>query len=334
MIKRFEPYLQPIGTVAAVGAVLLASAFLYLALNFELPRIPERQVGEETYTSYEAERPDCKPSQLAALVGPARSEKTELCAAEQEQYRIEKESLNQAVRATNASEEVLRLTFQQTRIAFAQAILTVFALSFTGWAAWAAARAARASERSLSHADEVMRNELRAYVHVDYAELRWGVDGANPQITLFAKNTGQTPARWFGVRSKVAEFEKSLPRMRQDFDAIDLSDREIYSWSSLGGGGSQLSFPGNRDVDRDVLVAAYGKPATLHVIGVLRYETIFGEVFETEFWFIRSAVHKERMKRPEGAPKGMALFGTGIEEPLMMQRAAIALSTYRKVEDA
>lgn len=165
---------QLAGIALAVLGTISVAAFLYLALSFEVPRMPPRQVGDETYTTFNAIRAGCGDRALEALPPAERQIKTDECAAEQEHYRLQKEGLGQAARTTDATEEGVRVAFQQARIGFAQAILTVFALAFTGWAAFAASRAARAAELTLGHADAVMRNELRAYVHVDQAELRWG----------------------------------------------------------------------------------------------------------------------------------------------------------------
>lgn len=313
--------------VFAVGLVL--SAVIAFAVPFELPRLWPRQVGDESFTSYDALRPSCTEDRIKALPVAEQAATREACETDREAYRIDKESLGQAVRATDANEEMVRVGFQQTRIAFAQALLTTFALVFTGWAAWAASRAARAAERSSAQAHDQMKIEQQAYVHVDRAELKWGNSGGTrPQIILWVKNTGQTPARWFGAQARLVTSPDDEKITKAIFDAAHMEDVDWFSWPSLGGQGGELSFSGRRKADVGVAEGALERQEILHVLGTIRYETIFGEVFETEFWFTRRPEHRYvDQPPPEGVHSGLSAVEVG--QP--MQRPSYTLKTYSPV---
>ena len=332
MSYGYRRFVRPLGYGLVALVFVGAAWFLTWAIGFESPRIPERQYGEQIYTEYSGKRRSCEERPLASITdATARAAEEEDCKVEAESYRLQMQGLNQTSRNTDAAEETLRLTWAQTRIGFAQAVLTLFALTFTGWAAWEAGRAAQAAERAVSHADEVMRNDLRAYVHAERAEVRWGDSSGNsPLITLYAMNTGQTPAKWFGASCKVMATDAGIVPTVDMFREVDLSDCPLIRWSALGGNGATLSFYGVKNVDWDALRDAFDNGKTLNVVGVLRYETLFDEIVETEFWFSRRAPHKFSFKRPEGAPSHLAVYGRGEEIPNVMQRVPVALRSYER----
>lgn len=314
-------------------ATLALLAFTIWAPGLDFPRIPERQQSSELESAYVALRPHCRPTTIDALREDEREVRREGCETAREQHRIEVQALNQSVRSTNAAEEELRVNYQQTRISFVQSILTVLALAFTGWAAWAATSAASTAGRTLEHADKVMRAELRAYVHVERAELRWGDRGGNnPSVFLFAKNSGQTPAKWFGASSLIFTTPDDEPIGIRSFSSFDRSQRPLLKWSSLGGG-AELSFYGAAP-DLEVLSEAFKTSEIINIVGVVQYETIFGEICETEFWFTRRGPHRAKFVQPDNVPEGLATFGVAIEEPRAMQRAPVALRTYDVIASA
>lgn len=310
---------------------ICVGGFLYAALAIEPPRLPARQQTEDVQSGYTVLRPDCQAAEIAKVPLESRQARIDQCAAAQEQFRLDRDGLTQAVRTTDATEEGIRLSFQQTRIAYIQALMTVLALAFTGWAAWEASRAARAAERSVDHAEKVMRAELRAYVHVERAEITWGHAGARPILKLTAKNTGQTPAKWFGAKIRIIATETTASLGSLDFSQISFEDAAMVSWSALGGGGSELSFYGMKDCDLPVLKEIFDQQKNMNVLGVLTYESMFGETFETQFWFTKRPAHRAKFEQPEGTPQGIATYGVAKEVPSPLQRAPAALATYRLI---
>lgn len=205
---------------------------------------------------------------------------------------------------------------------------------FAGWAAREAGRAAVAAERSLDHADDVMRNDLRAYVHADRAEIKWGEKGRKPSIIIWAKNTGQTPAKWFGARSMIVSHHRPKSYTRAEFEASGFKDRDEHQWTAMSGQGGSLSFSGTRNGDRLTLADAFKTGNTISVTGVIRYETLFDEIFETEFWFVAHGPHEPDFETISEKLEGVVSIREIKERPRALQRAAVALSTYKKVDRA
>ena len=241
--QRFRPVLVWAGFILAMATSVALMWFALWAPGLEWPRVPDRQDPGENYGFSLARGVGCDAITINSLSVSDRKRRVDECAQHEGQLRLDQENLNQAVRTTNAAEEAIRVSYQQTRIAYVQSAVTVLALLFTGVAAWAAAGAARTANRALSHAEAASRDELRAYVHIDRTELRWGSPGGGaPSITLFAKNTGQTPAKWFGAQTTVVlgpiEGDNALP-----LADLHQTDRKLHKWSALGGG-TELSFSG------------------------------------------------------------------------------------------
>jgi len=173
--------------------------------------------------------------------------------------------------------------------------------------------------------------QTRAYVHVDSAVLRWGDSlGSNPSFTLTAINTGQTPAKWFECNATV--FTRPLDTAglhshSMSFDDIDLQNVAAHRWNALGGGGQLTFHAGTKSID--VARAAYGrKDVSLDIAGIVKYETFFGEIFESEFWFTRRPPPGfSSIKAPN--QNGLAILFT--EEPRPMQRAAGSFKAYHRV---
>ena len=205
--------------------------------------------------------------------------------------------LTQAIRTTNAAEDELRQSWQQTLIAFLQAVLTVLALVFTGWAAFAASKAARAAERSVRQAENAATIELRAYLHVQSVDVIWSADN-RPAFDIVCANTGQTPARWFELSAW------ALPREVGAGVPQAPGPHRFSRWPVPVGGGSERSArvmpegAENLDLIRDF--AAGG--SAIFALGVLRYEDVFGIVHTEEFSAFK--------RTPSGRPQRMS-FATG-----------------------
>lgn len=94
--------------LAGLVAVLLAicvGGFLYAALAITPPRLPDRQQTEDVETGHTFLRPDCQAAEIAKVPVATRSARINECAAAQEQFRLDRDGLTQAVRTTDATEE-------------------------------------------------------------------------------------------------------------------------------------------------------------------------------------------------------------------------------------
>lgn len=236
--QRLRPLLVWGGFILTAATSVALMWFALWAPGLEWPRVPPRQHPGEDYGFSLARGVGCDAATVNSLTVPDRKLRVEACSQHEGQLRFDQENLNQAIRTTNAAEEAIRVSYQQARISYVQSAVTVLALLFTAVAAWAAGSAARTANRALRHAEAASRDELRAYVHIDRAELKWGSPaGGVPSITLFAKNTGQTPAKWFGAQTTlvVGLIEGDDPRPLSD---LQQAGRKLHRWSALGGGRS------------------------------------------------------------------------------------------------
>ncbi len=230
--------------------------------------------------------------------------------------------------------------WNDTYAQWAGILVSVAAASFSAWAVFLVRdtlqetrRAVKAANDSVITTRETGRDQCRAYVHVDRAELRWGNNqAANPSCYLYATNTGQTPAQWFEYRASV--FSRQLDEDGRvattlQFDDIELFERDHIRWNALGPG-AELSFDASSGFDR-VMRASYGKQdVSIEVAGVIRYATFFDEIFESEFWFILRPPPQFRFEKTDRPLNGLATYGVP-EKPHLMQRAAGKLKAYQRI---
>lgn len=138
------------------------------------------------------------------------------------------------------------------------------------------------------------RSQLRAYVHIGDVEVHW--HGMNRcSFMVWCINTGQTPAKFF----EVGGICESVRRGQNRHDIIP-ADVEFHAWSALGGSDKLLAritptgcdSLERRDFNNDELVLSFR--------GLVRYEDIFGEIFESEFSFFahRMQFEKRKMSAP------------------------------------
>ena len=234
------------------------------------------------------------------------------------------------IRAAAAADHAVDVGIWQIGTGIAGLILIGWTLKATRDAVREANEATEAARRAVQVTEDGQRRELQAYVHIDRAELYWGDDrGTEPSIIIHAKNTGQTPAKWFGVRVMVIASDFLVDRTL--FDGADWKSRKLIQWSSLGGQ-AESSLPGFRVDDVAIMREAFVKQAVVHVLGAVQYETTFGEIVETEFWFCRKPKHSYRSEPVADSARGVATFNRTTEIPNKMQKVAAPLQTYCPVE--
>lgn len=158
------------------------------------------------------------------------------------------------------------------------------------------------------------KDQSRAYVDAERAELFYGPDGKTPTITLYVRNSGATPAKWFTVRCCAArrQGDKPAPFPMTDFD------KDAPSWTSIAGGES-LSVGAHPSGLREAIKVATVSMDQVFFDGAIQYETIFGETLESQFRFYID-LPIGRQSRTEGVRV--------IEVPQKMSRASIRLKAY------
>jgi len=235
------------------------------------------------------------------------------------------------IRAANAADDIVDLAVWQFVAGLVGVYLIARTLKATRDAVTEANEATEAARRAVQATEEGNRRQLQAYVHVERAEINWSdMAASHPSITLFVKNSGQTPAKWFGVSVIVLATDHLVNQ--STFDNAEWQKRELIRWSALAGM-SDVSIPGNRVDDVETLSKAYSSQMVVNVMGAVRYETMFGEIVETEFWFCRKPQHRYRYTSTDNA-LSLATYGVSTETPVKMQRVAVALRTYQPIAAA
>jgi hypothetical protein len=281
--------------------------------------LPESQTLKNFDQNYAARETRCSPSVLAAMRSDnARAARAEDCASESERRRREQWDIAQSIRTTNASEQAVRLAYDQTRASVAGGALLVLTLMATAWAAYAASEATRLAKASQSDTKESLRiaseaasssaraarhtasvahatertnttmreaavTQLRPYVYLKDELLKvnfmMGEVSGNPEVTLTFHNYGATPARNTKVRATVIVGGNWRDDPGTDWEALT----DIYFGDMP---------PKSDRVQDGFFVAGMNKEASVGLLegtrsviidGVINYEDGNGTVYATQF---------------------------------------------------
>ena len=136
-------------------------------------------------------------------------------------------------------------------------------------------------EATVGSARETAMYELRAYVHVDTAEIN--VENRNaPSIKVTARNFGRTPA--MNVRHWIHMWTEKYPLLGPDILPVPPDGFQMATSVLPPGGHHQM--PINREPPPlpDIVASLLGTPeATLYVYGEISYRDVFGENRNTRY---------------------------------------------------
>lgn len=284
----------------------------------ESPTVSKEQPGN---TENPARQPKRFSVPVTIIETPEQA--SESARREQKTDAHEAADLDAQVRAANATERAAATAERQEIPAWAQIIIG-------GMSTFIALVALGVSLLTAIWAIRTTRAQTRAYVHAETAELTWGNNRAvRPMVTMTVQNTGQTPARWFSAQFII--FTKSLnvdgTSTKHTFAEVDLTGRNRKRWNALGGG-SLLSFPAFHKDYVKIMQESYGRDdLSLNIAGIIRYETFFGEIFDSEFWFTSRPIPEFRFEKKPTPGGALARYGVP-ESGHKMQRASCILNTY------
>jgi len=202
---------------------------------------------------------------------------------------IAQQGMNAATQSIDAATQDMRDYALYSTILVGVGTVLVFITLILTWYANSSALAAVRVTR------ETGRDQTRAYVDVSECEIVYTGLG-NIWITIFVKNSGQTPARSFGYIDAIGEI------IARESDEPQHSTGGGHSafWSGLGPG-VKRSFPvklGENHFDvLSRLPTAYQDNLRFRVRGTCEYETFFGEVFRSDFSFIIDCFRVAEIKR-------------------------------------
>jgi hypothetical protein len=207
-----------------LGAVLVLelAALLYVYL------VPARPLpGHFQNAGYSEYRPGgsrCDPARLATLKERQALVERDRCQEAAEEYRLKSDDLTQQTRSADATEAIVELTYNQSRmmavgtaIGFLTFIAAMFAVLYARSAAVEARRGASADEGQLRLARQVTEAELRPYLFIDRVEVEPDAreNYTTYKLKIFYKNYGKLPARMVRVRCD-AYFTDDLSELRKN----------------------------------------------------------------------------------------------------------------------
>lgn len=152
--------------------------------------------------------------------------------------------------------------------------------------------AIRIARDALTSSQASSRDQLRAYVFAESAGVSWLEDGVD--IVVAIRNSGATPATFFEVAG-TADF--LLPHERLPVP----QGGQRAAWTALGAGSSTNAGFIVLGLKKEHLSRSLDN--YLSARGVVRYGTIFGETFESEFTFMlsyRDGKDANRMRVADG----------------------------------
>lgn len=212
------------------------------------------------------------------------------------------------------------------------AALSLGALIISAWAVCLLSRTLEATRDTLGAAKdsnkaardavqvtrEIGRDQSRAYVSIENARIFTGIERTHPWIEVTVRNTGQTPAKWFSIGRCVFirhDKDRSIDSYLTEADATYQIDKR---WGGIGGNSCTTAnaVPSNFV---EALNQSYDAKCQLIFYGTVRYQTMFDEVFESEFVFFvhRPTGYKERDRK---------------EIPQKMMRSTANITAYRKID--
>ncbi len=144
-------------------------------------------------------RPRPEPAELQIRATPPCAETPDACPPP----RLQTE--------TAERREQLALERRQTQLTSIGAIPALAAVIGAAWAAAAAIQALRLSQQTLRLQQTETRHAMRAYLQIEAVAAAADADGPAYRLTL--RNTGRTPASWFGLRLARSDADAEPPSL-------------------------------------------------------------------------------------------------------------------------
>ena len=304
-------------------ALILASVLAWITWDrMKPPALSSFEQPQQQYAAAYSNGGDrCSQDDLKAIVSSVRRRHAEeRCASNAGEHLTDQESLKEARKASFYAEQANDIAVEQSKNAAFQSAALVFTIIIAAWAALEAGRAVIVTR-------QVGVDQSRAYVLLHTADLKFGDDKASsPRLKFTILNTGQTPAKWFEVRYLIFPYDLpkgNNPPAQPEFSEIDFS-KCTWARNSALAQGYPRSIYADGLIDAQIIRKAYiAESDAICFAGTIRYLTFFGEIFETEFYFIvrdkltykQSDIHEDHGELPQA-----------------MSRASVNLRTYERVK--
>jgi len=140
------------------------------------------------------------------------------------------------------------------------------------------------------------QSQNRAYVHA--SDAIFSDDRLGFRVIIEAMNTGQTPAIWWETASICGVYEPSDDCNLEQF--VDFNKvTEFRRWPALAAGEDLTAGLGAPEDESCIKKATTTRSRCFYIYGIIRYKTMFNEIFETQFVFFHpEPKHESSLIRP------------------------------------
>lgn len=232
----------------------------------------------------------------------------------EETLQLQADDLAAQLAANEASQRMADSAGVQTWLIGIGTILLLVTLGLT-------LQANRAAREAVSVTREVGRDQSRAYLSITGAYL-YLFHGS--QITIGIRNIGLTPPRWIEVAGRLKIFNNGEEaKFTADGESVETERWHTTVFNEETRFAPSFAIPDGYTGLHNVCRKLWGsEEAGIAIEGFLRWETLFGEVFESEFYFW-SAVDPNSA---EPAKDG------GLPGPVRMRHPSVNLRAYERLE--
>ena len=247
-----------------------------------------------------------KPNRSTPNCGPGSYDRNSaLCA--------EWKSADAAQQAANAADRTIT-------IGWIGVALTGLIMAAAVAAAIYAKHAADAAKRTITVMRRMTYAQTRAYLSADYSRMFMEFGGG---IILHITNIGETPSRWIEIESNASLIEPGITA----FEVAINPHGSVQRWPIDATGGRDIECsPDCGDTEFEGLLEKGSKERKYLVFqGMVRWETVFGEIFESAFFFWGLVEFRGMKKDADDTYK---------EIPIHLSRPCLPIPTYRQLKGA
>lgn len=200
-----------------------------------------------------------------------------------------------------------------------------------------------ATQKMVRDTARIGEAQSRAYVHADKVHFFWGNENqTRPRVEIWVRNTGLTPANWYEIRIKELVYpHEGFDHSTPIIDQVTFPEKFEGPWNAIpadGEGNKATFFFVEENEIEEINKAAMdrmglSKPSHgFSVVGEIRYQTFFGEIFISQFAFGRAMLPTYRVDRTDTRDVDGVTINNNFERPIALSRYAAKLETYKKVK--
>jgi len=175
-------------------------------------------------------------------------------------------------------------------VSIGQLVLTILSIGGLAATIWYTRYQARIAGEANNVAREIGKDQSRAYLVADTSELF--IQSPKPTIVVNVFNSGQTPARWYQIESCVYAIEEEVPVVFDTARPMLLHGPFI----AIANGQKKICGVNSEAVEKIFKTEGFHK-RDIVLQGVITYETMFGEVYKSQFLFYATPSYAIHIKK-------------------------------------